>query len=126
MFSHPFNLRDINGAVMGTVLSTGVVLTTDPVAANYTYKCATHPAMTGTILSSEPVSTSSSTTTADPDTTTTEPNTTSTPLIEEDSINVNLIIGLVSGGVVFVGSAFFVVYKCFFSTRVSGYTLTAM
>ena len=70
--------------------------------------------MTGTILSFDPV------------TTTTEPNTTSTPSIEEDSINVNLIIGLVSGGVVLVGLAFFVVYKCFFLKSTNGYTLTTM
>ena len=137
MFSHPFVLRDINGAVMGTVLSTGVVLTTDSVAAQYTYKCYSHSAMTGTILSSDPLATessSSTTTTAEPVTTTTadlvttsnEPNTTSTPSIEEDSINVNLIIGVVSGGVVLAGLAFFVVYKCFFLEPTSGYTLTTM
>ena len=102
MTSHPFQLLNNDGTQVGTNLSTGVLLTTDPVAANYTYKCIYHPAMTGTILSSKPVSTT------------------------EDSINVNLIIGLVSGGVVLAGLAFFVVYKCFFLEPTSGYTLTAM
>ena len=131
MTSHPFQLSYNNGTHVGTVLSTGVLLTTDSVAAQYTYKCTIHSAMTGTILSYELDTTSSSsssstTTTAEPVTTTTEPNTTSTPSIEEDSINVNLIIGLVSGGVVLVGSAFFIVYKCFFLKSTNGYTLTAM
>jgi surface protein len=130
MTSHPFQLSYNNGTHVGTVLSTGVLLTTDPVAANYTYKCATHPAMTGTILSYEPDTTSPEEPviimTTEPVTTTTEPNTTSTPSIEEDSINVNLIIGLVSGGVVLVGSAFFVVYKCLIYPPSSGYTLTTM
>ena len=102
MTSHPFQLLNNDGTQVGTNLSTGVLLTTDPVAANYTYKCIYHPAMTGTILSSKPVSTT------------------------EDSINVNLIIGLVSGGVVLAGLAFFVVYKCFFLKSTNGYTLTAM
>ena len=145
MISHPFRLSYNNGTQVGTVLSTGVFLTTDSVAAQYTYKCIYHPAMTGIISSSDPVTTrssSSSTTTADPVTTTTadlvttttaepvtttnEPNTTSTPSIEEDSINVNLIIGLVSGGVVLVGLAFFVVYKCLIYPPASGYKLTTM
>ena len=96
------------------MLETGVFLTTDSGESQYTYKCSTHSAMTGTILSSDPV------------TTTNEPNTTSTPSIEEDSINVNLIIGLVSGGVVLVGLAFFVVYKCLIYPPASGYKLTTM
>jgi len=133
MTSHPFRLSYNNGTQVGKGFSTGVVLTTDSGESQYTYKCSTHSAMTGTILSSDPVSTESSssssrstTTTADLVTTSNEPNTTSTPSIEEDSINVNLIIGLVSGGVVLAGLAFFVVYKCFPLTKGSGYTLTAM